>query len=121
MRSPAVVVGGVNAKHLAQVPLTEDQHTVGDLGADGQHEAFGEAVRPRTPRRNPDHLDTRVRQDRIERTRELTGPIPDQEPKPGDAVAEAHHEAAGALRGPGPARGAGDAPGRPAAVPASPG
>jgi hypothetical protein len=27
--------------------LTEDQHPVGDLGPDRQHEAFGEAVRPR--------------------------------------------------------------------------
>ncbi len=53
---------------LTQVPLTEDQHPVGDLGSDGQDEAFGEAVRPRTPRRDLDHLDARVRQDRVERT-----------------------------------------------------
>ena len=31
---PAVVVVGVHGKHLAQVPLTEDQHPVGDLGPD---------------------------------------------------------------------------------------
>ena len=43
----AVVVGGVHSKHLMQVLLAEDQHPVGDLGAEGQHEAFGEAVRPR--------------------------------------------------------------------------
>jgi hypothetical protein len=36
------------------VPLTEDQHPVGDLGPDRQHQAFGEAVRPRTPRRDLD-------------------------------------------------------------------
>ena len=27
--------------------LAEDQHAVGELGADGQHEAFGEACRTR--------------------------------------------------------------------------
>jgi hypothetical protein len=37
-------MGGVRGKHLAQVLLAEDQHSVGDLGSDGQHEAFGEAV-----------------------------------------------------------------------------
>ena len=74
MRPRGVVVGGVPGKHPAQVPLPEDQHPVGDLGPHCQHEAFGEAVRPRTPRRDLDHLDTRVRQDRVERSRELTGP-----------------------------------------------
>jgi hypothetical protein len=29
------------------MPLSEDQHAVGELGADGQHEAFGVAVRAR--------------------------------------------------------------------------
>src|SRR5687767_363441 len=82
MRPPGVVVGGVHGKHLAQVPLAEDQHPVGDLGSDSQHEAFGEAVRPRTTRRDLDHLDTRVRHDRVERSRKLTGPIADEEPKP---------------------------------------
>ena len=86
MRPRGVVVGGVHGKHLAQVPLAEDQHPVGDLGPDGQHEAFGEAVRPRTPRRDLDHLDARVRQDRVERRRELPGPIADEEPEPGDAA-----------------------------------
>ena len=49
MRPPGVVMGGVYGKYLAQVLLAEEQHPVGDLGPDGQHEAFGEAVRPRTP------------------------------------------------------------------------
>jgi hypothetical protein len=84
------------------VSLPEDQHPVGDLGADGQHEAFGEAVRPRTARRDLDHLDTRVRHYRVERRRELTGPIADEEPKLSDMLAEVHHEVAGLLRPPGP-------------------
>jgi len=47
MRPRAVVVGGLHGKHLVQVSLAEDQHAVGDLGPDGQHEAFGETIRPR--------------------------------------------------------------------------
>jgi hypothetical protein len=44
---PACVVGrGIQGKHLAEVLLAEDQHAVGEFGADGQYEAFGEAVRP---------------------------------------------------------------------------
>src|SRR4029079_12063311 len=42
-----------------------DQHPVGDRGPDGQHEPFVEAVRPRTPRRDLEHFDARVRQDRV--------------------------------------------------------
>jgi hypothetical protein len=37
----------------------------GDFGSDGQHDAFGEAFRPRTPRRDLDHLDTRIGDTRI--------------------------------------------------------
>ena len=92
MRPPGVVVGGVHGKHPAQMLLTEDQQSVGDLGPDGQHEAFGEAVRPRTPRRDLDYFDTGVRQDRVERRRKLTGPIADEEPKPGGTFAEIHDE-----------------------------
>jgi hypothetical protein len=47
MRPSPVVVSGVVGKHPAEVPLSEDQHPVGELGSDGQHDAFGEAVRPR--------------------------------------------------------------------------
>jgi hypothetical protein len=60
MRPPDVVMGGVPGKHPAQVPLTEDQHPVGDLGPHRQDEAFGEAVRSWTPRRDLDHLDAAI-------------------------------------------------------------
>ena len=102
MRPRGVVVGGVPGKHPAQVPLAEDQHPVGDLGPHCQDEAFGEAVRSRTPRRDLDYLDTRVRQDRVERSRELTGPVADEEPKPADVLAEVHQQVAGLLGGPRP-------------------
>jgi hypothetical protein len=90
-------MGGVPGKHPVQMSLAEDQHPVGDLGPHRQHEAFGEAVRPRTPRRNPDHFDPRVRQHRVERRRELPGPIAHEEPKPGDMLAEVHDEIASLL------------------------
>jgi hypothetical protein len=48
-------------RHNLQVPLAEDQHPVGGLGLHCQDEALGEAVCPRTPRRDLDHLDARVR------------------------------------------------------------
>jgi hypothetical protein len=66
MRPLGVVVHRILGKHPAQVSLAEDQHPVGDLGADGQHEAFGEAVRSRTAGRDLDHFDARIRQYRVE-------------------------------------------------------
>jgi hypothetical protein len=51
MRPLSVVVRGILGKHSAEMPLAEDQHAVGHFRADGQREAFGEAVRPRAPRR----------------------------------------------------------------------
>ena len=79
------------------MPLSEDQHPIGDLGADGQDEAFGEAVRPRASRGDLDHLDARIGQHRVEGSRELSGPIADQEPEPADVIAEVHHQVAGLL------------------------
>jgi hypothetical protein len=73
MRSLQVVVRGVLGQYPAEVPLAEDQHAVGEFGADGQHEAFGEAVRPWTSWRDLDHLDTRVRE-HPRRTRPRTVP-----------------------------------------------
>ena len=78
MWSLRVVVGGVLGRHAAEVPLAEDQHAVGDLGADGQYEAFGEAVRLRTARRDLDHVDAGIGQHRVERGRELSGPVADE-------------------------------------------
>ena len=88
MRPHGVVVHGVAGKNPTQVPLTEDQHSVGDLGPHCQDEAFGEAVRTRTPGRDLDHLDACIRQDRVERRCELPGPIADEEPEPGGVVVE---------------------------------
>jgi hypothetical protein len=112
MRPLSVVVHGVGGEHSAQVSFPEDQHLVGEFGADGQHNAFGKAVRSWTPGRDLDHLDPRVRQDRVERGRELSGSIADEEPEPGDVFAEVRDEVAGLLSGPGPRRDARSRPGR---------
>jgi hypothetical protein len=47
MRPLGVVMRDIRRQRLLEVSLPEDRHPVGELGADGQHEAFGEAVRPR--------------------------------------------------------------------------
>ena len=95
---------GIRGEDPGEVPLAEDQRPVGELGSDGQHDEFGEAIRPRTTGRNPDYLDARIRQHRVERGRELTGPIPDEEPEPGGALAEVQHKVAGLLGRPRPVR-----------------
>ncbi len=102
MRPLRVVVRGVYGQHPAEVSLSEDQHAVGEFDADGQYEAFGEAVRPRAPWRDLDHFDARVRQDCVERGRELSGPIADEEPEPRALFVEVHDEVAGLLGGPRP-------------------
>ena len=56
----------------------------------------------RGAQRDLHHLDARVRQHRVERRRELTGPIADEEPKSGGTVAEVHHQVTGLLSGPRP-------------------
>jgi len=82
------------------VSLAEDQHPIGHLGADGQHESLGEAVRPRAARRDLDHFDARLGQHGAERCRELSRPIANQESEPGDMVTEVHQQVAGQLSRP---------------------
>jgi hypothetical protein len=93
-------VPNIFREHQTQVPLIADQHAVGEFGSDRTHEPFSETVRPRTTRRNPHHADTHIGQDRIEGCGELTGPISDQDPELGDAIAKIHHQVAGLLGSP---------------------
>jgi hypothetical protein len=90
MRPPRGVVRRILSEHPAEVMLPEDQHPVGQVTADRPHEALSDAVRPRATRRDLDHLDVRIHPHRVERLRELTGPIPDEEPDPGVAPADPH-------------------------------
>jgi hypothetical protein len=75
MRSPCVVVGGVHGKRLAEMSLSEDQHSVGELGAHSQYEAFGVAVRSRAPWRDLDHLDACIREHEPPDERSEDGPV----------------------------------------------
>jgi hypothetical protein len=101
MRPPRVVVHGTQGKHPAEMRLSVDQHPVRELGPDGQHEPFGEAVRPRTPGRGLDRLDTRIREHRIEEDRELPARSRTRNRNPPGAFTKIHHEIAGLPR-PGP-------------------
>ena len=83
-----VVVRGIRGKHIAKVPLAEDQQPVGQLGSHRQHEAFGVAVRSRAPGRDLDHLDPRIGQRGVEGVRELSGAVADEESKPREVFVE---------------------------------
>ncbi len=102
MRPLPVVMRRVLGQDAAQVSFPEDQHPVGEFGTDGQYEAFGEAVRARTPGRDLDYFDIGILQYGIERVGELAGAVADEETEPADVVAELHHEVAGLLRRPEP-------------------
>jgi hypothetical protein len=66
-----VVVLGVAVEDRAGVVFVVDQDVVGAFAADGADEPFGVTVRPRCPRRDPDHLDACGAEDRVERGGEL--------------------------------------------------
>jgi hypothetical protein len=100
VRSSTVVVANVLSEYYPQMPLTEDQHAVGEFGSDGADEPFGETVRSGATGRNPDRLDAHIGQDGIERCCELAGSIADEETEFRDAVAEIHHQVADLLGGP---------------------
>ena len=97
----AVVVGGVPGQDKPQVVFAEDQEAVGGFGSGGADEAFGEAVRSRTSRRDLHGVDADVSQDGVERGGELAGSVADEEPEGGGAVVEVHQQVAGLLGGPG--------------------
>jgi hypothetical protein len=98
--SSTVVVANVLREHSVQVPLVEDQHAVREFGSKGADEPFGDTVRARAARRNPDHADAHIGQDGIEGRGELAGPIPDEELELGEAIAEIPHEVTDPLSGP---------------------
>src|SRR5712692_7882458 len=93
--SSPVVVARVIGQHGPQVPRADDQHPVGYLHPDGEHEALREGVRARAARRDLRYFDAGCGQDRVERCGELPGPVADQEPESGGAVAEVWQEGSG--------------------------
>jgi hypothetical protein len=93
-------VANVVGEHYTQMPLTEDQHPVGEFGSQGADESFGEAVPPWATRGNLDHLDAHIGEHSVERRCELSGSISEEEPELGEAIAKTHHQVADLLRGP---------------------
>jgi hypothetical protein len=59
-------VANVVGEHYTQVPLAEDQHSVGEFGSQGADESFGQAVRPWATRGNLDHLDAHIGEHSVE-------------------------------------------------------
>jgi hypothetical protein len=100
VRLSIVVVANVFREHQTQVPLTEDQHMFGQFGWEGAEEPFGETVRSRTARRNPDYRDAHIGEDGVEGCGELAGPVADEDLELGEVIAEIHDEGADVLGGP---------------------
>ena len=64
---------------VAEVLFAEDEHAVGDLGAGGEDEPFGEGVRSRASGWDLADGDAGVGQDGVEGVGELAGPVADQD------------------------------------------
>jgi hypothetical protein len=63
------------------VSFAEDQDAIGELGPDGEDEAFGEAVRAWAAWRDLHGVDACASQDGIERGGVLPGAVADEEPE----------------------------------------
>lgn len=63
MRSGAVAVMQEFVQHATQLVLAEDEHLVGQLGAQDADPALRERIRTRAARRDLDHCDARCCQD----------------------------------------------------------
>jgi hypothetical protein len=98
--SSTVAVPNILGDHHMHVPLTEDQHSIGEFGSEGADEPFGDTGRSRTARRNLDHVESPVGEDSIEGRSELTSPISEEKPELSDAITKIHHQSAGLLRSP---------------------
>ena len=99
MGPPYVVMGLVLGQDRPQMPFTEDQHPVGDLGPGGEHEPFRISVRLRAARRDLHHLDTGTGQDRVKGRGELPGPVTDQEPEADGTVTQGPSAGCGSAEG----------------------
>ena len=60
-------MGRVLGQDQMQMPFAEDEHPVGDLCPDGEHESFRASVRARAAGRDLHGLDTGLGQDGVKR------------------------------------------------------
>jgi hypothetical protein len=75
-----VVVVDVDAQDTLELSAAADQEPVEAVAANGADPVFGERVRLRRPKRGADDLDALAAKDLIERAREFTVAVVDQEP-----------------------------------------
>ena len=86
MRVSTVVGAQVLGHNGTLMPFTEDQHPVGHLRADGEHEPLRVGIRPGTSGRNPHRGDACISQDRIKRGSELPSTVASADERLGQAV-----------------------------------
>jgi len=102
VRTSAVVMTDVLVKCPAEVPFAKDQHAVGDLAPDGEHEPLRVRVRPRAAGWDLAHGDAGIGQYGLERIGELARLVTDQDRELVGPVAEIHEQVSGcwAVHGP---------------------
>jgi len=76
----SIVVSRVLGQDSTQVPFAEDQHPIGHVRADREHEPLREGVRARASRRDLHCGDACIGQECIERGSELPSSVADQKP-----------------------------------------
>ncbi len=100
MWTVSVEVMLVLTEHGAGVLLVIDQNPVGALRPDATDEAFRDGVGPRCPRWSLDHGNAFGREYRVEGPDVFRVPIPNQEPKCANPIAQIHHQVARLLGSP---------------------
>jgi hypothetical protein len=98
-------VAQIFGQDSAQVPRPEDEHPIGQFGAQGADPPLRVSIRTRATRRGPDNLDASTSEDLVEGIGEPTAATAQQELELPRALTEVHQKVAGGLRGPRPVRG----------------
>ena len=102
VRTVQVVMVGELGQHRHRLLTPQDEHPIQHLPPHGAHPPLRVGVRPRRPHRRAQHLDPLRGEDRVEPDGELGIPIADQEPEPGNVLADLQEKVAGLLRTPPP-------------------
>jgi hypothetical protein len=104
MRPMLVVMLGILAKYVLEMPAAEDQQPVKALTTHAPDPTLGVRVRVRRPDRRADHSNSFVLEDLIEAPAELGVAIADQEAERLLATIDSHEQVARLLRDPGACR-----------------
>ena len=92
------------SQRVEEVAFVPDQSTVEELAPAGLHPPFHDRVHSRHPDAAEYDLDTRVREDSVERGGECRVPVTDHELRPRPRVLQIHDEIAPRLHHPGRGR-----------------